>query len=338
MRIVVDAMGGDHAPEEIIAGAVKALELKNELNLILIGKSDIINPILAEQEYDQGRIEVVNASQAIKMDESPTTALRKKKDSSIYKGTMMVKDKKAEAFVSAGNTGAVMASGLFNIGRIEGIKRPAIATIFPSVQGQTLVIDAGANTDSAPENLLQFALMGQIYARFVLGVKDPELGLLNIGEEKKKGNKLTAATYELLENDSRIENFVGNVEGRDIFNGRCDVVICDGFVGNIVLKTTEGVASYFFQLLKEALTRNIVTKTGALLIKSHLKEMLDSVDYRQYGGAPLLGVDGVVIISHGSSDATAFYNAIKVAMNTVEQDVINLIKDVIDRDGEINGA
>lgn len=326
MKIAVDAMGGDNAPDAIIEGIIKSSHNYNDLYLTLVGNSDIINQKLKGFDYSEERIEVVEASEIIGMNESPSSALRKKKKSSIAVGCKLVKKGEAHAFVSAGNTGAVMAAGIFHVGRLSGIKRPSIATIFPSGETETLLMDAGANVDSKPEHLLHFAIMGQIYARNVLKISAPRVGLLSIGEEKKKGNQLTASTYELLQEDQRINNFVGNVEGRDIFNGNCDVVICDGFVGNIVLKTTEGVASLLFEMLENILKKNLLTKGAALLIKPYLKELMQKVDYRQYGGAPLLGVDGGVIISHGSSDATAINNAIRVAKETINTDVVNLIE------------
>lgn len=336
MKIVVDAMGGDNAPGEIVKGAIQAIQHYNDLNVILVGKEDILKEELRLYNFSEERIEIHPASQVIGMDESPAKALRKKKDSTIVKGLDLVKKGMAAGFVSAGNTGAVMAGALLNLGRLPGIKRPSIATLFPSKSGNTLVIDAGANVDSKPENLLQFAIMGQIYLQHILKIDNPRVGLLSIGEEKKKGNQLTSDTFSLLEEDERINNFVGNVEGRDIFNGNCDIVVCDGFVGNVVLKTTEGVASFIFDLLKDTLTKNIMTKFGALLIKPFLKDMMGKVDYRQYGGAPLLGVNGVVIISHGSSDATAIMHALKIARETVNRNVVTLIEERINKDGEKN--
>ncbi len=334
MKIVVDAMGGDKAPEEIIKGVVMAYRLYDDVDLILAGKNDIIIRELRKYKLNEDDITISPASEIISMEEKPALALRKKKDSSIVVGCKLVKEDKADAFISAGNTGAVMASGLFNIGRIKGIKRPPISTVFPSQNGETLVLDAGANMDANPYNLLQYAIMGQIQAQNVLQVNNPRMGLLSVGEEKEKGNKLINDTYELLEKDRRINNFIGNVEGRDIFAGSCDVVICDGFVGNVVLKTTEGVASFMFDMLKDALIKNMRAKLGALLVKPYLQEIKERVDYRQYGGAPLLGIDGVVIISHGSSDAQAILNAIRVAVDTIKTGVVDKIKTEIEGDGE----
>lgn len=331
LRIVIDAMGGDRAPEEIIKGTIDAVNTFSDLTCILTGKEGKINRILDNYEYKTDSIEVVDASQIVTMSDKPSEVLRKKKDSSLIVGTNLVKDSKAEAIISAGNTGAVMASGIFNIGRVSEVKRPPIATVFPSKIGKTIVLDAGANVDSNPQHLIQFAIMGQIYAEQVLNITNPRVGLLSIGEEKEKGNKLNKSTYELMENDNKISNFIGNVEGRDIFKGNCDVVVCDGFVGNIVLKTTEGVASFVFDLLKDTLTKNLKSKLGALLLKDELKKMKEKVDYKQYGGAPLLGLQGLVIISHGSSDAQAIFSAIKVAREAIQNNVVKIIENKLEK-------
>lgn len=333
MKIALDAMGGDHAPFEIIKAAVEALDLFDDIEIVLVGREADIKRELGDN-YNKGRIEIINADEVIAMDESPIKAIRKKKDSSIVKGMDLLKEKEIDAFISAGNTGAVMSAALFGPGRIKGIKRPSIIINFPNITGQTLVLDNGANTDTKPEHLLQFAIMGQIYAEKVLGIKNPRVGLLSIGEEKEKGNQLVKDTFPLLEEDPRIKNFIGNVEGRDIFNGRCDIVVCDGFVGNIVLKTTEGVASFMFKMLKDAFTKSLRAKIGALLLKPYLKALLEKTDYHQYGGAPLLGINGVVMISHGSSDRIAIANAVKAARDTVLLDLVNYIENEINREGE----
>jgi glycerol-3-phosphate acyltransferase PlsX len=269
------------------------------------------------------------------MDESPIKALRKKKNATVNVGAGLLRDSKIDAFISPGNTGSVMAAGLLRVGRIKGVSRPPIAIQFPAVNGSTLVLDNGANTDCSPENLQQFALMGQLYAENVMKIENPKVALLNIGEEKSKGNNLSKETYKLLSNDHRIKNFIGNVEGRDIFSNQVDVVVTDGFVGNVVLKTTEGAASFFLDLIKESFQTNLRSKIAALLIKPYLKKVLKKIDYRQYGGAPLLGVKGVVIISHGSSDGTAIYNAVKAAKNTVEKDIVSLIRSELEKNEEL---
>jgi len=332
LKIAVDAMGGDKAPEEIIKGVVSAVNQFDDIKCILTGKENKIKSILNELAYNENSIEVVEAKQTVTMKDKPSRVLRRKKDSSLVVCTNLVKENKAEALISAGNTGAVMAAGIFNIGRVSEVKRPPIATIFPSKIGKTVVLDAGANVDSKPQHLIQFAIMGQIYAEQVLNINNPRVGLLSIGEEKEKGNKLNTETYEMLEKEDRVSNFIGNVEGRDIFNGSCDVIVCDGFVGNIVLKTTEGVASYVFDLLKDTLTSSLKAKIGALLLKDELKKMKDKVDYRQYGGAPLLGLNGLVIISHGSSDQQAIYGAIRVAREAIKNNVVEIIESKLEKD------
>ena len=336
IKIAVDVMGADNPPSVLIEGVINAVNKFSDIMIFLVGKQEIINEKLSALEYPENSIEVVNSSQIIEMSESPSKALRQKKDSSIYIGSQLVAEGEAEAFVSPGNTGAVMAAGLFNIGRISGIKRPAIVTLFPSEGGRTLVLDSGANTDSTPENLLQFALMGQIYAHLILNKTEARIGLLSIGEEKSKGNKLTSETYDLLEQDPRIKKFIGNIEGRDVFSDKCDIAVCDGFTGNIVLKTTEGTAFFLLDMFKKAFKKNLITKFAALIMKSQLKEIKNKVDYRQYGGAPLLGVKGVVIISHGSSDKTAIYNAVLAARRNVKNDIVREINDIINREGEGN--
>ncbi|WP_027340538.1 phosphate acyltransferase PlsX [Halonatronum saccharophilum] len=324
MKIVVDAMGGDHAPYEIVKGAIEA---SGDIDgrIILVGQEDKVNKELEKYSYEEGKIEVVHASEIIGMDESPARALRKKKDSSIVVGSKLVKKGEADAFVSAGSTGAVMASALLKIGRIKGVARPAIATVFPTLKGETLVLDAGANVDSKPEHMVQHALMAHIYASELLGKKNPKLGLLSVGEEEKKGNELTKEVHKILKKIEDI-NFVGNAEGRDIFTGEFDIILCDGFVGNVVLKTTEGLADALFKIIKREIKANWLGKLGGLLLKPAFKRVAKKMDYTEYGGAPLLGIDGVTIISHGSSNAKAIKNAIKNAQKAIDADLINLTK------------
>ncbi|MFW5886018.1 MAG: phosphate acyltransferase PlsX [Halanaerobium sp.] len=325
-RIAVDVMSGEKEPAELMAGALKALKEEEEIELTLIGEYDIISEELAKTDFDSKRLKIENADQIITMDESPIKALRQKKKATVNVGARLLKESKVDAFISPGNTGSVMAAGLLRVGRIKGVSRPPIAIQFPAANGSTLVLDNGANTDCSPENLQQFALMGQLYAENVMKIDNPRVALLNIGEEKSKGNNLSKDSYELLNNDPGIKNFIGNVEGRDIFSDNVDVVVTDGFVGNVVLKTTEGAASFFLELIKDSFKTNLRSKIAALLLKPYLKKVLNKIDYRQYGGAPLLGVNGVVIISHGSSDGTAIYNAVRAAKNTVEKDIVALIK------------
>lgn len=334
-KIAVDVMSGEKAPAELIKGALKAAKEDNEIELTLIGRNDIINQELQKYNSAANNVKIEQADEIINMDESPIKALRKKKNATVNVGTNLLKNSKIDAFISPGNTGSVMAASLLRIGRIKGISRPPIAVNFPAENGSTLVLDNGANTDCSPENLQQFALMGQLYAENIMGINNPKIGLLNIGEEETKGNNLSKESYQILKKDKRIKNFIGNIEGRDIFTDKCDVVVTDGFVGNIVLKTTEGAASFFMDLLKESMQTNIISKLAALILKPYLKKAFNTIDYRQYGGAPLLGVKGVVIISHGSSDETAVYNAVKAAKKSVKENIVSLIRKEIEKNEEL---
>ncbi len=326
MRIAVDAMGGDNAPEEIIKGAIAAKEQLG-VDIILVGIPDVINNQLHKLGA-QGKVEVVPAMEVIAMDEHPASAIRKKKDSSIVVATKLVKEQQAHGLVSAGSTGAQMAAALFGLGRIKGVERPAIVTVLPTLSGRVVLLDAGANADAKAKHLLQYAQMGSIYAERVLGLNQPKLGLLNIGEEETKGSELALEAYNLLSNDVNL-NFFGNIEGRDVLTGKVDVIICDGFVGNIVLKFAEGMASTIFTLIKEELSKSITRKIGGLLAMPGFRAIKKRMDYNEYGGAPLLGVDGVSIICHGSSKEKAITNAIAVAKQCVESDFVNKIKDAI---------
>ena len=328
MRIAVDAMGGDFAPEEIVKGARKAVEFYPDITVILVGQKDKIMACLPDNKTTP-RIELYEAAEVVGMDEHPASAIKKKKDSSIVVATRLVKEGQADALVSAGNTGAQMAAALLGLGRIKGISRPAIGTVLPTLEGGKLLLDVGANPDAKPENLLQFGIMGNVYAQIILGISNPKVALLNIGSEEGKGNELVQAAYELFKVSDL--NFVGNVEGRDIPYGTADVIVCDAFVGNIVLKTIEGMASSLFQLIKQKITANTVRKIGALLIKPGLKEIAHTLDYSEYGGAPLLGVNGTSIICHGSSNHKAIFNAIRVAKECVEGEIIHKIKDELEK-------
>lgn len=322
MRIAVDAMGGDYAPGEIIKGALRAAVAYPDIKLILVGPQDKIMENIPENKL-QPNMEIYQASEVIGMDEHPAAAIKKKKDASIVVATRLVKEGYADALVSAGSTGAQMAAALLGLGRIRGISRPAICTVLPTLQDGKLLLDVGANPDAKPENLLQYGVMGSVYAEMILGIKTPRVALLNIGSEEGKGNELVQQAYELFKNSSL--NFIGNIEGRDIPYGAADVIVCDAFVGNIVLKTIEGMASSLFQLIKEKITSNSVRKVGALLIKPGLKEIAHTLDYSEYGGAPLLGVNGTSIICHGSSKEQAIYNAIRVAKGCAEERIIDKI-------------
>lgn len=324
MKIVVDAMGGDHAPGEIVAGALQA-SLEG-IEIILVGDRDSISSAMSGQKY--GVVEIVHATETISMGEHPASAVRKKKDSSIVKSVQMVKEGTASAFVSAGSTGAVMAASLLGLGRIRGIDRPAIASIFPTEGGGTVLLDVGANVESKPKNLLQFGIMGYLYAQRILGFEDPTVGLLNVGEEDSKGNDLTREAFPLLMEAGL--NFKGNVEGRDLFNGSVNVIVCDGFVGNIVLKAGEGLAMSLMRMMKEEISRNWVSRVGAALTLSAMKRVRKRVDYAEYGGAPLLGVNGVVIVCHGSSTALAIRNAVRVAAGAVNSGLLGAIRENIE--------
>lgn len=329
MKIAVDAMGGDYAPDEIVLGAIQAVK-EYDIDVVLVGDENIIGPILIKQGSDSlSRLSIIHAGQVIEMCEQPGAAVRKKKDASIVVATRLVKEKQCDAVVAAGSTGAAVAAAMFGLGRIKGVERTAIATPIPNLTGTTILLDSGANVDSKPKNLVQSAVMGSIYGEYVLGIQSPRVGLLNIGEEESKGNEQALATFPLLKKLKTI-NFIGNVEGRDIANGTVDVVVCDGFVGNVVLKWGEGLSSAIMQLIKEAINKKgILTKLAALAVLPALKELKKKLDYAEYGGAPLLGVDGGFIICHGSSKAKAIKNAIRVARDLVDQRVIDHIRETI---------
>ncbi len=323
MRVALDAMGGDEAPKEIVKGALLAIDLYPKLDKIfLVGKEEEIRKHLTRQEK---KIEIIDAREVIEMDDHPAIAYRKKKDASITIGTKLVKEGKADAIISAGNTGGQMASSLFILGRIKGISRPAIATPLPTIKGITLLLDSGANSDCSPENLQQFALMGSIYAKKVLKRENPKVALLNIGSEKTKGNELTIKTYEILENMENI-NFVGNIEGREVPQGNVDVILADGFVGNIVLKLSEGMGKAITSIIKNEISKSLNRKIGAFLMKDVFIGLKKKMDYREIGGAPLLGVNGISIICHGTSDSIAIHNAIRVAIQCKEEDYVEEIK------------
>lgn len=326
MKIAVDAMGGDYAPAEVVAGAVQACQ-EYGIEVILVGEPAALEAELKKHSGNGLKPEIYPASEVIAMDEHPANAVKKKKDASLVVANRLVKEGIASGVISAGNTGAAMAASLFIIGRIQGIKRPAIASPMPTAKGVSVLLDAGANADCEPDNLVQFALMGSIYAERVLGLPNPRVGLLSIGEEETKGNKLTVEAHQLLK-EAKI-NFIGNIEGRDVHRGDCDVTVCDGFVGNTVLKLSEGLAAVLFQQIKSAITSNMISKIGGLLVKGALRKFKARMDYTEYGGAPLLGIDGISIISHGSSNAKAIKNAIRVAAKAAEENVALKIADAI---------
>jgi glycerol-3-phosphate acyltransferase PlsX len=323
MRIAVDGMGGDNAPNAIVAGCIEAIK-ENDIEIFITGPEELINNELKKYDYDNTKIKVVHASEVIGNNEHPVMAIRRKKDSSIHKALTMVKNKEVDGIISAGSTGAFLAGATLIIGRIENVKRPALAPVMPGKKGPFMIIDVGANADCKPLNLVQFAQMGEIYFKNILNLEKPTVGLVNIGAEEEKGNELTKATYPLLKECG--VNFIGNVEPREIPKGEVNVLVCDGFTGNTILKLYEGVASNIFGILKEEMMKTTRTKLGALILKPVFKKIKKDFDYKEYGGAAFLGVDGICIKAHGSSDARAFKNAIKQALNAYNNDVINKIK------------
>lgn len=322
MRIAVDAMGGDHAPSAIIDGCLEALKEYKDLEIVLVGRLEVIKPYLATMPPN---LHLVHAPEVIEMEEEPVKAVRNKKNASLVEVTRMVKEKEVDACISAGNTGAYMTAGLLITGRIKGIERPALVAIFPTKKGRpSLILDVGANVDPKPEHLVQYAHMGSIYVEQVFGVENPTVGLLNVGIEETKGNELAKKTFALLKQSSL--PFVGNVEARDILDGVADVIVCDGFTGNVVLKLAEGVAQTLFDVLREEFTKNWMTKLAALIMKPGLSAQKNRVDYTEYGGSPLLGLNGICIKAHGSSNAKAIKNAIIQARTFIANDLTGLIE------------
>ncbi len=326
-RIAVDAMGGDYAPDEIVAGAVQA-SAELGLDVLLVGDEQQISPLL-EKYNGKGiaQVEVVHAEDVITMKEEPLKAIRRKPKASINVAMNLVKQKNADAVVSAGHSGAAMASAHLRLGRLQGIERPAIGAVLPTIiPGQSvIVLDVGANVDSKAKYLDQFALMGTIYSRYVLGKEEPKVGLLNIGEESSKGNELALSTYKLLSNNSQIL-FVGNAEGRDVLSGEFDIIVCDGFVGNIVLKFAEAIGEVMLQIMKEELPQGLHGKVGTSLLKPNLKNIKRRIDRAEHGGGLLFGVAGICIISHGSSRRGSMFSAIRLAKEAIDNDVLAKIK------------
>ncbi|MDR1688578.1 MAG: phosphate acyltransferase PlsX [Clostridiales bacterium] len=326
-KIVIDAMGGDYAPTEVVKGAADAARLM-DVNLVLTGREDAILNELKKYEYPKEKIEILNASEVITPDEAPTVALKQKKDSSMVVGLKYVKEGKAKAFVSAGSTGALMAGATLIVGRIRGIERPALATLLPGANGFSLMLDSGANVDAKPQYLLQYAQMGSVYMESVLGKANPRVALINIGAEKEKGNALSKEAYVLLENSGL--NFVGNIEARDIpFNTEAEIIICDAFVGNIILKYTEGFAKAMLGMVKKHLMSSALSKIGAFLAKGAFAGLKKSFDYSEVGGAPLLGLNALVVKAHGSSDAKAVTSAIRQCKSFIDNDITEKIREKI---------
>ena len=309
IKIVVDAMGGDYAPEVPVQGAVEALQENTNISIVLVGRTDAIKEQLAKYTYDKERIEIVHAEEVIGFDEPPVMAVRKKKDSSIVVGMKLVKKGEADAFVSAGSTGAILVGGQMIVGRIKGIERAPLAPLIPTAKGPALLIDCGANVDARASHLVQFAQMGSIYMKHVVGVDNPKVAIVNIGAEEEKGNQLVKETYPLLKECKDI-NFIGSIEARNIPKGDADVIVCDAFVGNVILKLYEGTASTLIKKIKGAMMSSFKTKIGALLIKKSLKEELKTLDATEYGGAPLIGLNGLVVKVHGNATSKEIGNAL----------------------------
>lgn len=328
VKVAVDAMGGDNAPVEIVKGAVDAINADNRVKVYLVGGKEIVDSELAKYTYNKEQVEVVDAQEVIATAEPPVIAIRKKKDSSLVKALNLVKDGVCDAYVSAGSTGATLVGGQVIVGRIKGVERPPLAPLIPTEKGCALLIDCGANVDARPSHLVQFAKMGSIYMEHVVGVKNPRVALVNIGAEEDKGNSLTKETYPLLKNCPDI-HFVGNIEARDIPNGAADVIVCEAFVGNVILKLYEGVGGTLIKMVKAGMMTSLRSKIGALMVKPALKKTLKAFDLEQYGGAPLLGLNGLVVKTHGSSKAIEIKNSILQCITFAEQNINEKIKEKI---------
>lgn len=326
MKIAIDAMGGDHAPKEIVLGAMKGIEAFQDIHITLVGNEKEIEKYLTKHE----RIDVLHTEEMILATDEPVRAVRRKKNASMVLSAQLVADGKADACISAGNTGALMAAGLFIVGRIEGIERPALAPTLPTLDGKGfLLLDVGANVDARPEHLLQNGIMGSIYCEHVRGIQNPRVGLLNVGTEEKKGNDLAKKSFTLLQQANI--NFIGNVEARDLLEGVCDVAVTDGFTGNMVLKTVEGTALSMFKMLKETMTSSLKSKLAAAVLKPDLMKLKGKLDYSEYGGAGLFGLKAPVIKAHGSSNAQALYNAIRQTREMVNKEVTRTIQQEVEK-------
>ncbi|MCR2100199.1 phosphate acyltransferase PlsX [Campylobacter upsaliensis] len=324
ISIAIDAMGGDFGEKPIVEGVIKALNIK-PFNAILVGKSEVLKQLIPKNL--KHFVQYEEAEEVFSMEENATDAL-KRKDTSIYKAIELVKNDKAQAVVSAGHSGASMSLATLRLGRLQNVLRPAIATLMPNITGTTLLLDVGANTDCKSENLFQFAIMGGVYAKEIMQIAKPRIALLSNGEEECKGNELTKETHQLMK---KLPNFIGNAEGRDIFNANIDVLVCDGFSGNVILKSCEGVAGAIFKILKADIKTNLISKLGAVLMKPSFMRLKKKIDWQEYGGAPLLGVKGCVIISHGKSDARAIQNAIFQALHFSEANINKAIENELSK-------
>ncbi len=326
MKIGFDGMGGDHGPLETVKGAIDALSIVQS-TIVIYGDETKLNNELSKYKYDKNRIEIVHTTEVIENDDKPVKAIKTKGDSSMVVGLKALRKGDIDAFVSAGNTGALLAGGLLKVGRIKGISRPALCTIYPTMNGASVLVDAGANAECKSRNLIEFAYMGSMYAEKVIGIQNPKVALVNIGAEETKGTPLYIETHQLLKETDL--NFVGNVEGRDVPSGNVDVIVADGFTGNIILKLTEGVALSLVGGLKTQIMKNTIGKIGGILLKNNLKDFKKMLDYSEYGGAPLLGLGGLVVKAHGSSNAKAFMNAIKYAQIGIDSKLVDAIKEKV---------
>ena len=329
--IALDAMGGDNAPAEIVKGAVEAIEKEPSMKVFLVGVQEAVEKELIKYQYNKSQIEVVNATEVIETAEPPVNAIRKKKDSSMVVGMKMVKEGKADAFVSAGSSGAILVGGQVIVGRIKGVERPPLAPLIPTEKGVTLLIDCGANVDARASHLVQFAKMGSMYMENVLGVKNPKVGIVNIGAEEEKGNALVKETFPLLKEEKEI-NFIGSVEAREIPHGQADVVVCEAFAGNIILKLYEGVGAVLIDKIKGGMMSTLRSKIGALLVKPALKQTLKAFDASEYGGAPLLGLNGLVVKTHGSSKSKEVCNTLLQCVTFKKQKINEKIKESIQKE------
>ncbi len=328
INVAVDAMGGDNAPVEIIKGAVEAVNENSHVRVFLTGQEEVVQKELAQYTYNKEQIEVVNATEVIETAEPPVMAIRRKKDSSLVKALTLVKEGTCDGFVSAGSTGATLVGGQVIVGRMKGVERPPLAPLIPTETGCALLIDCGANVDARPSHLVQFAKMGSVYMENIMGIKSPRVGIVNIGAEEEKGNALVKETYPLLKNCPDI-HFIGSVEARDIPAGVADVIVCEAFVGNVILKMYEGVGLSLIKKVKQGMMTNLRSKIGALLVKPALKKTLKAFDLEQYGGAPLLGLYGLVVKTHGSSIAIEIKNSILQCVTFKEQNINEKIKEKI---------
>lgn len=329
IRVALDAMGGDNAPDEVVKGAVEAVNEKNNIKVFLVGKKDSIENVLSKYQYNKEQIEIISAEEVITNDEAPVMAIRSKKNSSIVVGMNLVKSGEADAFISAGSTGAILVGGQIIVGRIKGVERPPLAPVIPTMTGNALLIDCGANVDARSSHLVQFAKMGAAYMEKIVGVKNPRVAIVNIGAEEEKGNALVKETFPLLKECKDI-NFIGSIEAREIPNGAADVIVCEAFVGNVILKLYEGLAGALVGKIKESLMCSTRGKIGGALVKPILKETFGQFKASEYGGAPLLGLKGLVVKAHGNSNSTEIKNSIFQCVTFSEQKINDTIKEMIE--------